>query len=140
MQITKTKKKGAEIVLAGTLPSKDIEARYDAAVKAAVKEVELPGFRKGHVPKERVIEEVGKNFLWKDAAERVLRDALEDILMKEEVRPIAPLALSLKDPKHGEDVLFEITAITPPPSSSMHTRVLPKKRSTRSPHRTRRKK
>lgn len=114
MDITKTKKKGAETVLAGTLSSKEIEKFYSAAVKAAVNQVTLPGFRKGHVPEERVIQEVGKEFLWKDAAERALKDALEEILKKEEVQPIAPLSLSLKTPEYGSDVGFEITAITPP--------------------------
>lgn len=114
MEITKTKKDGAEVVLNGTLSSSDIETFYKTAVQAAVKEVELPGFRKGHVPEDRVIEEVGKNFLWKDAAERALREQLEDILKKEDVSPIAPLSLSLKDPQHGNDVSFEITVVTPP--------------------------
>jgi len=114
MDIIKTKKQGAEVVLAGTLSSKDIEKFYDKALKAAVREVSVAGFRKGHVPEERVIQEVGKDFLWKDAADRALKDQLEDILTKEDVRPIAPLSLSLKNTTHGEDVSFEITAITPP--------------------------
>jgi len=114
MQITKTKKKGAEVILSGSLPSEDIRKHYDSAVKAAVKEVSLPGFRKGHVPEERVIEEVGKDFLWKDAAERALKEKLADILKQEGVASIAPLSLSLKSPKHWADVAFEIMAIMPP--------------------------
>ncbi|XKT74672.1 MAG: trigger factor [Patescibacteria group bacterium UBA2163] len=114
MNITKTKKEGAEVVLSGTLASKDVEKFYDTALKAAVKEVELPGFRKGNVPEDRVVQEVGQNFLWKDAAERALKETLTDILKQEEVQPIAPLSLSIKDPEHGSDVAFEITAITPP--------------------------
>lgn len=114
MQITKTKKEHAEVVLAGTLSAKDIERHYKKAVTAAVKEVSLPGFRKGHVPEGRVIEEVGKNFLWKDAAERSLKESLEDILKQEEVHPITPLSLALKEPTYGEDVAFEIAAVTPP--------------------------
>lgn len=114
MQITKTKKEHAEVALAGTLSAKDIERHYKKAVTAAVKEVSLPGFRKGRVPEGRVIEEVGKNFLWKDAAERSLKELLEDILKQEEVHPITPLSLALKEPTYGEDVAFEIAAVTPP--------------------------
>lgn len=114
MQITKTKKENAEVVLEGTLTSDTIEKFYGAAVKAAVQEVSLPGFRKGHVPEGRVIEEVGKNVLWKDAAERSLKESLEDILKQEEVHPITPLSLALKEPTYGEDVAFEIAAVTPP--------------------------
>ena len=114
MEIKKDKKDGAEVVLSGTLLASDIEKFYTKAVAAATKEISIPGFRKGHVPEERVVEEVGKNFLWKDAAERALQDQLENIIKEQEVTPIAPLSLSLKEPKHGEDVSFEITVVTPP--------------------------
>lgn len=114
MQITKTIRPDAEVALAGVLPKKTVEAFYEQAVAAAIKEVAVPGFRKGHVPRERVIEEVGVSFLWKDAAERALRDALDDILKKEEVNPILPLALSITTDEPQVDVAFEIVATVAP--------------------------
>lgn len=114
MQITKTIRPDAEVAISGVLPKKTVETFYEQAVAAALKEVAVPGFRKGHVPKERVIEEVGESFLWKDAAERALRDTLDDILKKEEVHPILPLALSLTTNEPRADVAFEIVATTAP--------------------------
>jgi len=113
--VTKEVRAHAEISLSGVLPAKTVEQFYEKAAAEAIKHVSVPGFRRGHVPKERVIEEVGVNFLWRDAAERALKEQLEDILKKEEVQPIAPLSLNLmSDIKYGEDVSFEIVAITAP--------------------------
>jgi len=108
-------------MLSGTLPALDIEAFYGKAVQGAVKEVSLPGFRRGHVPEARVIEEVGSDFLWKDAAERALKEKLTDILTQEAVAPIAPVSILLTSViKKGADVGFEITVITPPTVSIAH--------------------
>lgn len=61
-----------------------------------------------------MIHEVGADFLWKEAAEMALRRELETMLKEQEVMPIAPLNLSVKKAVKGEEVSFEIIAITPP--------------------------
>lgn len=114
MDIKKQVREDAEIALTGTLSKNDVGVFWDNALKQVTKEVSIQGFRKGHAPEDKVIQEVGAGFLWKEAAEMALRDQLEDILKKEEVIPIAPLSLSLASPKKDEDVSFEVVAITPP--------------------------
>ncbi len=117
MDIIKEIKENAEVVLKGTLSSSVVEKFYEKAVEGAVKEVSLPGFRKGHVPQKKVIEEVGAGFLWKDAAEKALSEETQEMLTKEEVFPIAPLTLSLKTRGDGTekgDVDFEIVALVAP--------------------------
>jgi len=104
----------AEVSLLGVIPAKAVEVFYEKALAAATKAVAIPGFRKGHVPKERVVEEIGENFLWKDAAERALKDELEEIMKSEDVAPIAPLSLSLSSVEAGKDVSFEIIAVIAP--------------------------
>ena len=98
----------------GTIPSEKIEKSWGGALAAVTKEVALPGFRKGHVPKERVIQEVGEDFIWKEAAERVIKRELTEILKQHEVTPIAPLSLMLAPARKGEEVKFEIIAIIAP--------------------------
>ena len=114
MDIKKEIKEGAEIVLSGTLTKSQIEAFWDKAFQAAQKEVSIPGFRKGHAPEERLLQEVGEDFLWRQAADMALRDAIQDILKEHEVSPIAPLSLAVEAAARGADVPFTITAVTPP--------------------------
>lgn len=112
--IKKEVRPNAEVMLTGEIAAKAIEGRLESIVTKAQKEIELPGFRKGKAPREMVREAYGENALWKEAAEETLRNELEDILKKEEVAPIAPLALSLKNPEKGSDVAFEIVATVAP--------------------------
>ena len=114
VHITKEEKANAEVVLKGTLTAQAIEQFYEKALAEAVKNVALPGFRKGNVPRERVIDEVGEGFLWKDAAERALKEDLSDILEKENITPLTPLSLALTPQEGKGDVDFEITAVVPP--------------------------
>lgn len=114
MHITKTVRENAEVVLSGTIPRSSVEAWYEKAVAQAIAQVAVPGFRKGHVPRERVIEEVGEGFLWKDAAERALKDELDEILKKEALIPLVPLTLSFKKSTPREDVEFEVVVVVPP--------------------------
>ncbi len=115
MQVTKEVREHAAVALLGTLTAKDISSFYDKAVAAAVRDVAVPGFRKGHVPRERVVQEVGEAHLWKDAAERALNDELDELLKKENVVPIVPLSLRwTSDVESGKDVSFEVVATVAP--------------------------
>ena len=112
--ITKEEKENSEVALTGTLPKDLIETHAEKALDAISREVEVSGFRKGKAPKERVIEEVGKDFVWKQAAERALHDDVENILKQENVHPIMPLTTVLPNVEHGTDVAFEIRVVVPP--------------------------
>ena len=92
--VEKEERPHAEVLLKGVLPAKIIETEYESAIREAGKHVAVPGFRKGHVPRERVIKEAGESFLWRDAAERSLKGELDEILKKENIVPVVPLSLS----------------------------------------------
>lgn len=114
MQTTVTKQKNAERLLAGTIPATDIEKEFPKTLDRIVESVELPGFRKGKAPKERVIEEVGNRSIWRSAAEDVLRDGLGDILKEHKIIPLLPPSISLLPGEHGTDIAFTVTVVTQP--------------------------
>lgn len=114
MQTTVEKKPHAETVISGTLSVSDIDAHYATALDHYAKEIELPGFRKGKVPKERVLEEVGPLSVWRRAAESALRDRMEGILGSHTLVPIMPPAVELTITEAQTDVPFKIAIVTPP--------------------------
>jgi FKBP-type peptidyl-prolyl cis-trans isomerase (trigger factor) len=127
MNVAKEKRPHAEVALVGTIPASEIEKQWSKALAAITKEIALPGFRKGHVPTERVLQEVGEKSIWREAAEIALNENLEEILKKNEIRPIAPLALSMKSADKGADVSFEIVATVAPSVTVNDYRALAKK-------------
>ncbi|PIR85125.1 hypothetical protein COU15_01820 [Candidatus Kaiserbacteria bacterium CG10_big_fil_rev_8_21_14_0_10_45_20] len=112
--IKKESKPHSEVVLSGEVSKESIASQWESVAHNAMKEVELPGFRKGKAPKERVIEAYGKNALWREATEKVINSSLEDIFKEHEVAPIMPLGLSLQNAQYDEPVSFEIVAVVAP--------------------------
>ena len=114
MKTTVEKKPHAEVVVSGTLSVADIDAHYAVALDRFVKEVELPGFRKGKAPKERVLQEFGEKSVWREAAETALRDKIESILTEHKLIPIVAPSITLTIGESQHDVPFTITITTPP--------------------------
>ena len=114
MQTKVERKPRSEAVVTGVLPADEIRLQFPKSLDRAVREVALPGFRKGKVPKERVLQEVGEKSLWRDAAEDVLRGQLSDILKEHSLVPILPPSVSLTVSAHESDVPFTVTVTTQP--------------------------
>lgn len=110
----KEKRKNAEVSITGIISKDQVAGAVDTTLAHIQKEMELPGFRKGKVPMERVRQEIGQKSLWKEAAESVLREHVEEILKEHEILPIMPIGASLAPSDIDADVPFEIVAIVAP--------------------------
>ncbi len=114
MQTKLDRKPHAEAVISGTLAAADIEKHFKKALDRFVREVDLPGFRKGKAPAERIVEEVGKKSIWREAAEEALKDSLVEVMAEHKVLPIVPPSISLTVGEADTDVPFTVTIITAP--------------------------
>jgi FKBP-type peptidyl-prolyl cis-trans isomerase (trigger factor) len=114
MHTEKTIGENAEIIITGTLPKEVVASFWERALQETQKTLAVPGFRKGHVPEDRVIQEVGADFLWRECAYMALREELDEIMKTHEVSPIAPLSISMPETKKDTEVAFSVTAVTPP--------------------------
>jgi trigger factor len=86
-----------------------VRKRIDRAAKSLAGEIKLPGFRKGKVPAELVIQRVGREAV----VEQALRDSLpewyERALLESQVTPIGDPKLDVGElPGDGEDLGFTI--------------------------------
>jgi trigger factor len=86
-----------------------LRKRIDGAARALAGEIKLPGFRKGKVPAELVMQRVGREAV----VEQALRDGLpewyERALLDSGVTPIGDPKLDVGDlPGDGEDLAFSI--------------------------------
>ena len=79
MQIKKTSHP-THIELEGELPSADLLRHRADALKHLSEHVNLPGFRKGHIPDNILIERLGEMSILEEMAERALSEAYPKIL------------------------------------------------------------
>jgi len=66
-----------------------LEEGLQVAYRKVVKQVSIPGFRKGRVPRELLESHFGKEILYQDALEAIIPDAYEFALAELDIAPIA---------------------------------------------------
>lgn len=117
MKTKKEKRKNALVSITGALPKEEIEKATEKTLLSVQKELHLPGFRKGTAPLGHVRAHIGEKALWREAAERVLRNSVEEILKENEVVPMMPVNIGLTPVDEGADMPFEIVAVVSPTCS-----------------------
>lgn len=78
----------SEVEISGEVSAEDLEIAWRKAVKKAVAEADLPGFRKGQAPEEMVIRKVGEDRLLHRAAEFALGEAWPNVLKENTIQAI----------------------------------------------------
>jgi trigger factor len=86
-----------------------LEGRIDRAAKSLANEMKLPGFRKGKVPPQLVIQRIGREAVVEQALREGLPEWYERALLESGVTPIGDPKLDVGDlPPAGEELAFTI--------------------------------
>lgn len=99
---------GAQVKITGEIPFAELEKERGAAIKALGKDIEVDGFRKGHVPEKIVIEKIGEGRILSEMAERVLAHMYPHIVEAHELDVIGYPQVSIT--KLAPDNPFAFTA------------------------------
>lgn len=113
-QITIEKKPGSLVVFTGELPFVDLEKHRASAVAEIAKNIEVDGFRKGHVPENILIQKVGEMAVLNEMAERVLSRAYPEMVAHHELDVIGYPQISITKLAKGNPLGFTITVAVVP--------------------------
>ena len=91
------------IELTVTVPWADVAKVYETVVENAVKNVEIPGFRKGKAPKAMVEEKLDQSKVYEDVIRKLLPEVYNQIVTKEKLKPIISPKVELKEAKEKSD-------------------------------------
>lgn len=112
---TNTKKlEKSQIEITCTLDAKDFESYEDQALERLSKNVEIPGFRKGKVPKETAKKHVGEMMLLEEMAGIAINEAYPKILEEEKIDAIGRPEIGITKIAKGNDLEFKITTAVLP--------------------------
>ncbi|MEJ8776328.1 trigger factor [Pseudogracilibacillus sp. ICA-222130] len=100
------KKEGNEGVLTITVPADRFETALDQAFKKVVKDVNLPGFRKGKVPRKIFEQRFGVESLYQDAIDIVLPSAYSEAVDQTEIFPVDQPSIDIDEIERGKDLVF----------------------------------
>ncbi len=98
----------SEISISGSISVKALELFKGDAINHFKKEVDLPGFRKGHVPEKTIIERVGELALLEKAGELALSRCYGEILLESKVEPLGAPMISITKLAIGNPMEFKI--------------------------------
>ena len=113
-QITIETKPGSLVILTGELPYEDLEKHRVNAVAEIAKNIEIDGFRKGHVPENILIQKVGEMAILNEMAERALSRAYPEMVAHHELDVIGYPQIGITKLAKGNPLGFTITVAVVP--------------------------
>ena len=114
MTATWEKKEGNEVVLTVTVPAEKVNKALDQAFKKVVKQINVPGFRKGKVPRPIFEQRFGEEALYQDAVDILLPEAYGEAIEETEINPVAQPEVNVTQIEKGKDFIFEATVTVEP--------------------------
>ncbi len=107
------KETNGTIRLTVTIPSVDVKKAWEEVLEEAVKNADVPGFRKGKAPRNLVEEKVDKEKIREEVLRKLLPLAYTEAIKTHEIKPIINPKIhveKLEDPTTGKD--WQFTALT----------------------------
>lgn len=114
MEARLEKIEGSEAYIQISVDAARMEEGFEHAYRKVVKQVTVPGFRKGRVPRQLLEAHYGKEVLFQDTLEYIVPLAYEEALTMIDIDPIAQPEFDIEDIIPGEEFVFKaIVAVKP---------------------------
>lgn len=106
MSVKWEKKEGNEGVLTFEVSAEEFETALDKAFKKVVKTVQVPGFRKGKMPRPIFEKRFGVEALYQDAVDIVLPEAYTKAVEESGIEPIDQPSIDIEQIERGQALVF----------------------------------
>lgn len=108
------KKEGNEGVLTFEVDTDEFDKALDQAFKKVVKDVQVPGFRKGKVPRSIFEKRFGVEALYQDAVDIVLPDAYMKAVEEAGITPVDRPDVDIEQIEKGQPLVFTANVTVKP--------------------------
>jgi trigger factor len=117
MKTTVTELGDSRVRVDVAIEADEIEKRLEHAAQQLAGDMRVPGFRKGKVPAELVIQRVGREAVLEQALRDSLADWYERALLETGITPIGDPKLNVESlPEEGQDLEFSLEVGVRPPA------------------------
>src|SRR5690625_250974 len=100
------KQEGNEGLLTVTVPAEEFDQALDEAFVKVSKNVSLPGFRKGKIPRQMFEKRFGVESLYQDALDIVLSPNYAKAVEEEGITPVDQPEVDIVEVEKGKDLIF----------------------------------
>ena len=115
LKIKKTPgKEKNELALFIEAPKEISEKAYGWALREAANDLDVPGFRKGKVPKDIVEKQLGKSYISKKAFEKIFYEVLFEVVIQEKLDVVDILQIDSFELLPEKPLTFNVTVVLKP--------------------------
>jgi trigger factor len=114
MSVKWEKLEGNQGVLTVTVDANKVNEGLDYAFKKVVKTINVPGFRKGKIPRPLFEKRFGVEALYQDALDYILPDAYANAVEESGIEPVARPEIDIEQLEKGKDLIFKATVTVKP--------------------------
>ena len=100
------KQEGNTGTLTVEVPAEEVNVGLDKAFKKVVKEINVPGFRKGKMPRQMFEKRFGVESLYQDAIDFILPDAYANAIEEAGVNPVDRPEIEIDTIEKGQPLVF----------------------------------
>lgn len=108
------KLEGNSGVLTVEVESERFDSALDEAFKKVVKDVSIPGFRKGRVPRKIFEQRFGVEALYEDALDIILPGAYSDAVEETGIEPVDQPEIDIEQIEKGKNLIFKAKVTVKP--------------------------
>jgi len=106
-----------QVELEVEVPQDEVDRRFDRTLARIAKEADLPGFRKGRVPKQMILSRFGEDYVLNETLQDALPDWYETAVGESEVEVVSAPELDMGPLERGSAFTFKATVqVRPQPS------------------------
>ncbi|MXQ54702.1 trigger factor [Shimazuella alba] len=103
-----------QVVLTVETPEEKVSAALDQAFKKVAQKVNVPGFRKGKIPRQLFEKRFGVESLYQDALDILLPQAYEDAVKETGIEPVDRPEVDVEQLEKGKSLIFTATVTVKP--------------------------
>ncbi len=108
------KEQGNQGVLTIEVDSERLDTALDQAFKKVVKQVNIPGFRKGRVPRQIFEQRFGVEALYQDALDIILPEAYTEAVEETGIEPVDQPEVDVEQLERGKTLIFTANVTVKP--------------------------
>jgi FKBP-type peptidyl-prolyl cis-trans isomerase (trigger factor) len=90
VRATKEVKSPTHVIVRVEVPAEQVSRKVEELFRRVSRQIHLPGFRPGHVPRAVLEARFGKDFLNEDAQAELIEEYLPQALQQLQLRPVSP--------------------------------------------------
>jgi trigger factor len=110
VRTTVTEREDSKVLLEVEVPREEVEQALEAAVRALAKQVRIPGFRKGKIPREVIVQRVGMEGIVHQMLDERLSDWYQEAIRESGIEPVDRPEVDFEDaPESGKSFTFQAT-------------------------------